>query len=477
MASAFGHFGRSAIKLTGFRKLLPYDPCHIVQRSISELRLFHTARKLDASTPIPMPALSPTMVEGTIVKWHKKEGDPVSAGDALCDIQTDKAVMSFDIEEEGILAKILKPEGSKELKIGTIIAVMVGEDEDWQNAEIPESSESSSESLSESSESAQSSETGSMPEPSARIRMSPAARKLMEEYSISSPRSVPATGPHGMVNKGDVLKYIQTKNLTKVDLSLKKVAPPQPVSPPSTPPLQPSTPGTRISPSVTVSPEGGFTDIETTNMRRVIAKRLTESKTMIPHSYVSIECNVDAAIKMRKKFIDSGTKISMNDIIVKAAGYSLKQVPKVNSHWANENVQIQPTVDISVAVATDSGLITPIVRNAADLSFSQISSTTKALAVKAREGKLQPQEFQGGSFTISNLGMFGIGEFSAIINPPQTAVLAVGASILKPSAEGKPHSYLTVKMSYDSRAIDETEASQFLEKFQQVMENPSLLLV
>uniref|UniRef100_A0A8W8NR28 Dihydrolipoamide acetyltransferase component of pyruvate dehydrogenase complex n=2 Tax=Magallana gigas TaxID=29159 RepID=A0A8W8NR28_MAGGI len=388
MASAFGHFGRRSIQFTGFRRILHYDPCNIVQRSTSEIRSFHLNRNVDASIPVAMPALSPTMTEGTIVKWHKKEGDPISPGDMLCDIQTDKAVITFDIEEEGILAKILKAENSKNVKIGSMIAVMVEEGEDWQNAEIPESSESSS------------------------------------EASTSSEPSM-----------------------------------------------------TRVPPSITVSPEGGYQDIETTNMRRVIAKRLTESKTMIPHSYVSIECKVDAAMKLRKKFIASGTKISMNDIIVKAAGYSLQRVQKVNSHWSGDSIQIQPTVDISVAVATDSGLITPIVRNAAELSLSQISSTTKALAVKARDGKLQPQEFQGGSFTISNLGMFGIGEFSAIINPPQTAVLAVGTSVLKPSAEGKPCSYLTVKMSYDSRAIDETEASQFLEKFQQVMENPSLLMV
>lgn len=472
MASAFGHFGRRSIQFTGFRRILHYDPCNIVQRPTSEIRSFHLNRKFDASIPVAMPALSPTMTEGTIVKWHKKEGDPISPGDMLCDIQTDKAVITFDIEEEGILAKILKAENSKNVKIGSMIAVMVEEGEDWQNAEIPESSETST--------SSEPSSAASAGKPTARIRMSPAARKLMEEYNISNPQTVPATGPHGMINKGDVLKYIQTQHLTKIDLSLKKAAqvPPSPQkSTPTTPSTQPSSPVTRVPPSITVSPEGGYQDIETTNMRRVIARRLTESKTMIPHSYVSIECKVDAAMKLRKKFIDSGTKISMNDIIVKAAGYSLQRVQKVNSHWSGDSIQIQPTVDISVAVATDSGLITPIVRNAAELSLSQISSITKALALKAREGKLQPQEFQGGSFTISNLGMFGIGEFSAIINPPQTAVLAVGTSVLKPSAEGKPCSYLTVKMSYDSRAIDETEASQFLEKFQQVMENPSLLMV
>lgn len=431
-----------------------------------------------------MPALSPTMTEGTIVKWHKKEGDTISPGDVLCDIQTDKAVVSLDTEEEGTLAKILKPENTKDVKIGSLIAVMVEEGDDWKNAEIPESSDSSSDSSSESSQSSSessqsspSSDTESTREPTARIRLSPAARKLLEEYNIPSPQVVPASGPHGMINKGDVLKYAQSKNLSKIDLA--KVQASQPLAPPqkAASPTQAAPPATKAPPIITVSPEGGYQDIETTNMRRVIAKRLTESKTMIPHSYISIECNADAAMKLRKKFIDSGTKVSMNDIIVKAAGYALQRVPKVNSHWAQESVQVQPSVDISVAVATDNGLITPIVRDVSSISISQISNNTKALAAKAREGKLQPQEFQGGSFTISNLGMFGIGEFSAIINPPQTAVMAVGTSVLKPSPEGKPHPHLTVQMSYDSRAIDESEAAEFLEKFQSVMENPSLLMV
>ncbi|XP_048757370.2 pyruvate dehydrogenase protein X component, mitochondrial-like [Ostrea edulis] len=475
MASAFGHFGRRSLKFSrSLRHILQYDPCSIAQRSASEFRLFHLDRKREASIPIQMPALSPTMTEGTIVKWHKKEGDPISPGDVLCDIQTDKAVVSLDTEEEGVLAKILKQENTKDVLIGSLIAVMVEEGDDWENAEIPTSSDSSS----ESSQSSGSSDTETTATPTARIRMSPAARKLLEEYNISSPHTVPATGPHGMINKGDVLKYAQSKNLSKIDLaSVKAPHTEKPTSAGKTSAVQPAQAVPRAPPTVSVSPDGGFQDIETTSMRRVIAQRLTQSKTMIPHSYMSIECNVDAAMNLRKKFIDSGTKVSLNDIIVKAAGYSLQRVPKVNSHWAEESVQVQSSVDISVAVATDSGLITPIIRNAVNLSISQISTTTKELAVKAREGKLQLQEFQGGSFTISNLGMFGIGEFSAIINPPQTAVLAVGTSELKPSVEGKPHSYLTVKMSYDSRAIDESEASEFLEKFQSVLENPSTLLV
>ncbi|KAJ8299409.1 hypothetical protein KUTeg_023469 [Tegillarca granosa] len=220
-----------------------------------------------------------------------------------------------------------------------------------------------------------------------------------------------------------------------------------------------------------------YIDIPNTGMRKTIAKRLTESKTTIPHSYVTIDCNMGNVSKLRKQLAGDGIKVSFNDFIIKASAIALQRVPQVNSVWQGDSVKLSTTVDISVAVATDQGLITPIVQSAAFLSVDDISNKVKDLAARAREGKLKLEEFQGGSFTISNLGMFGISEFSAVINPPQTAILAIGGSQLVLGENGKPETKMTVTLSYDSRVVDESEASQFLEVFQEVMENPRLTIV
>lgn len=420
--------------------------------------------------PIMMPSLSPTMTEGTIVKWHKKEGDTISPGDLLCDIQTDKAVVSMDTEEEGILAKIIKPENSKDIQIGVLIAVMVEEGDDWKNAEIPAdvgatpSGDAATPAPAPTQTTSQSS--GSSPAESSSV-IGPSVRKLLEEFNIK-PGEVTASGPHRNLIKGDVLKYIKTKNLSKIEL------PPaaSPVSSPSQPAS--STYTTSVLPPI----EGEeYIDIPNTGMRKTIAKRLTESKTTIPHSYVTIDCNMGNVGKLRKQLAGDGIKVSFNDFIIKASAIALQRVPQVNSVWQGDSVKLSTTVDISVAVATDQGLITPIVQSAAYLSVDDISSKVKDLAARAREGKLKLEEFQGGSFTISNLGMFGISEFSAVINPPQTAILAVGGSRLVLGEEGKPETNMTVTLSYDSRVIDESEASQFLEVFQEIMENPRLTVV
>ncbi|KAK3103900.1 hypothetical protein FSP39_022783 [Pinctada imbricata] len=425
-----------------------------------------------------MPALSPTMTEGTIVKWHKKEGDTVSPGDILCDIQTDKAVVTMDTEEEGILAKIIMPENSKDIKIGTLIALMVEEGDDWKNVEVPDTTSTPSTTAAQPESSQQ--QTGgdiATTVEGGRIRMSPSARKLLEEYNIQNPQQVAATGPHGMINKGDVLKFVSSKNLTKVDLSVQPTSTKTPASPAvSTAPPPVSAPPQAAGTSYHTE-EVEYDDISTSSMRKTIAKRLTESKTTIPHAYVSIDCNMGTVSNLRKEIVASGIKCSINDFIIKAAGLSLQMVPKVNSLFHGDKLELTSAVDISVAVATDQGLITPIVKSAATLGVDQISSTVKVLATKAREGKLQLHEFQGGSFTISNLGMFGISEFSAVINPPQTAILAVGGSRLVVSEDGKPQTNMTVTLSYDTRALDETEASHFLEMFKNIMENPSMMTV
>ncbi|KAJ1521236.1 hypothetical protein ONE63_002921 [Megalurothrips usitatus] len=417
---------------------------------------------------INMPSLSPTMTEGTIVKWLKKEGDAVAPGDVLCEIQTDKAVMSFEVEEEGILAKILVPDDTN-VKVGTLIALMVGEGEDWKDVAIPAAS-------------------GSAPAPAAAapaaapkapssgghghsdMKMGPAVRTLLEAYQMQ-PSEASATGPHGLLTKGDVLQAIKQKGLT--------AKPPKPVPPPAggKPAAAAAQPGKKSAPLPSLKPTEGHTDIELTSMRKTIAKRLTESKTQIPHSYGVVECQVDKILAMRKQLKAEKINVSINDFVIKAVAVALQQVPEMNALFANDKVSIANTVDISVAVATPNGLITPIVKDADRLGLVQISQKVKELGAKAKEGKLQPQEFIGGTFTISNLGMFGITEFSAIINPPQVGILAVGGGRPELDGEGQPKTMMTATLSYDRRAVDEVQVSNFLEAVQRNLENPNMMIV
>ncbi|BFZ15837.1 hypothetical protein BsWGS_18875 [Bradybaena similaris] len=427
----------------------------------------HTNAALFDTIKLNMPSLSPTMDKGNIVKWHKKEGDTVSPGDVLCDIETDKAVISMDTEETGILAKIVAPDNSRDVVVGSLIALLVEEGDDWKSVQIPaEASVKPQPQAAAPAPAAAAPAPAGKPQPAVTVEhshlMGPSVKKLLHEYNIES-TAVPATGRSGALLKGDVLDYIQAKNLTKVEQKAAKPAhTPGPTKPAPAPPA--AAPAT-----------ASYIDIPLTNMRRTIARRLTESKTTIPHAYASIDSDVGAVTELRKTLTNEGVKVSVNDFIIKAAALALQRVPRVNAIWANEGPQLSQTVDISVAVATPNGLITPIVRGATYLSVDQISKTVKELAVKARDGKLQPHEFQGGSFSISNLGMFGISEFTAVINLPQIAILAVGTSRPVATLKGNQHR-MTVTMSYDSRAISEIEATQWLQEFRNVIENPKSML-
>ncbi|XP_050436085.1 pyruvate dehydrogenase protein X component, mitochondrial-like [Adelges cooleyi] len=418
-------------------------------------------------TEIRMPSLSPTMSEGTIIKWYKKAGDKVAPGDVLCDIQTDKAVMVFETEEEGILAKILVGDDTKNVKVGDLIALMVAEGEDWTDVQVPgEKKVASSAPKKESPElKIQTKATSESVTRHAYDGYSPAVRSLLELYAIDG-KSVKGTGKLGKLLKGDVLNYIDQNKLT--------------VKPPTSVPLPGET--TKSTPSVS-SPVSrpakgpGFTDIPLSGMRMTIAKRLTESKTMIPHAYATVESNIDSLLGLRKQLKSAGINVSVNDFIIKAVAVALKKCPLVNCHYVKDQVVLQQTADISVAVATDSGLITPIVTNANNKELDEISSEIKELAGRARKGKLQLHEFQGGSFTISNLGMFDITEFSAIINPPQCGILAIGSGRPVIALNGKPKTILTATLSYDARAISESAASDFLETVQGLLQTPASLLM
>ncbi|XP_069680394.1 pyruvate dehydrogenase protein X component-like [Periplaneta americana] len=421
---------------------------------------------------LKMPSLSPTMSEGTIVKWLKNEGDPVAPGDVLCDIQTDKAVVSFETEEEGVLAKILVREDVKDVKVGTVIALMVAEGEDWKNVEIPTSS-GAPPAAAASPPSAPS--AAAIPSPAPHIKLEnfgPAVRMLLEQYHLHSGQ-ITGTGRKGRVLKGDVIKHISDNKLKPK--SPKEVAPPA-VSKAA---AKPAAVATSKPPKPAVRRQEGaeYTDIEVSGIRRTIAKRLTESKTTIPHAYGVTDCTIDKLLALRKQLKEDGVKVSVNDFVIKAVAIALQQCPQVNALYKGEEIVYPVEIDVSVAVATDSGLITPIVKGADGLGLEEISTTVQGLAKKAREGKLQPHEFQGGTFTVSNLGMFGVDEFSAIINPPQCGILAIGGSRLVLDDEKNHITKMKITLSYDGRAFDEEVASEFLEVVREMLEDPSVMLL
>ncbi|XP_069751674.1 pyruvate dehydrogenase protein X component, mitochondrial isoform X2 [Narcine bancroftii] len=431
-----------------------------------------------------MPALSPTMERGNIVKWLKKEGETVRAGEALCEIKTDKAIVTFDSNEDGVLAKIMVEEGTKDVSLGSLIALLVAEGEDWNQVEIPSQVRPPSPAptvpapkelaavLASTSDRVQHSAGRG------EVRLSPAARHILQMHGIE-PGSTPPTGPRGIFTKEDALNMLRHKGST----SAPRVAATVPVKAPQAASSAPS--HTRPSTSTVSIPgqpmaSGTFTEIPASTVRRVIAQRLTESKSTVPHSYASIDCNIEQVLKTKKQLAIDDIKVSVNDFIIKAAAITLKQMPDVNSTWSSGGPRQLSSIDISVAVATDHGLVTPIIQDAASKGIEEISTTIKVLAKKAKAGKLLPEEYQGGSFSISNLGMFGINEFSAVINPPQACILAIGQLRRDLTAsvddEGNPslcqRDMMIVTLSSDSRVVDDERASQFLENFRLNLENP-----
>ncbi|XP_072048068.1 pyruvate dehydrogenase protein X component-like [Amphiura filiformis] len=458
------------------QRILQLNPTFLGQ---SHARCLHRAAILCGVDPIKltMPALSPTMEEGTIAKWFKQEGDPIEAGDAICDIETDKSTVVMEADDDGILAKILVPEGTKGIKINALIALMVAEGEDYKDVDMPADEDAPStpaadipEGMSDTTQySSMRHAVGKASEP-----LSPAVRQLIEQHGLD-PASIPPSGPHGRILKGDVLHYLESPLAAEVEAAPEpppqRQIPPEASEPVHIEPLvgQPSSPF--VEPILTVI-EQEHKDIEISSVRRIIAKRLTESMFFVPHAYCTVEVKMNQVNKLRKQFKERGIKLSVNDFIIKAAATSLKEHPEVNAAWV-DGIKLFEDIDISVAVATDRGLITPILTHVNKRGLVNISKTVKELVERAREGRLKPQEFQGGSFSVSNLGMFGISHFTAIVNPPQSAIIAIGGSRLVPSVDGgKPDTVATVTMSTDTRVVDGIMAAEFLEAFRQNIENP-----
>uniref|UniRef100_A0A671Y178 Dihydrolipoamide acetyltransferase component of pyruvate dehydrogenase complex n=1 Tax=Sparus aurata TaxID=8175 RepID=A0A671Y178_SPAAU len=428
---------------------------------------------------VEMPALSPTMEEGNIVKWLKKEGEAVAAGDALCEIETDKAVVVMESNDDGVMAKILMEEGSRSVRLGTLIALMVEEGQDWKQVEIPPPEAPAPSAAPPATQAA----AAPVAPPAAPVlRLSPAARHILDTHGLD-PQLATATGPRGLITKEDALNLLKTSPAPKAAPAMAAPAPPSPVpTPTTTPTTAPPPPGSRPNvPPLSVPGKPGapgtFTEIPASNVRRVIAQRLTQSKTTIPHAYASVDCDVAAIMHLRKDLANEQIKVSVNDFIIKAAAVTLKEMPEVNVTWSDDGPRALDSIHIAIAVATDKGLITPIIKDAASKGVQEISANAQALARKARDGKLLPEEYQGGSFSISNLGMFGISGFSAVINPPQACILAVGTSraelrLCEDDQTLRTQQLMTVTLSSDGRLVDDELASRFLDKFRANLEQP-----
>jgi len=433
-----------------------------------------------------LPNLSPTMEAGTIVSWEKEEGDFVNEGDVLAMIETDKATMEMETPEEGYLAKILLPSGSKDVPVNQLICIMVTDESDIAafkdydpNAEEspapaaeappapePAAAPAAPQAASDSAGPAAREESAQP----ARIFASPLARKLASERGINLV-DVPGSGPRGRITVEDV-------QAAQVPAPAAAPAPPPPPPPPPPPVFAPPPP-----PPV-AAPGASYTDITLTNMRKVIAKRLVESKQTVPHYYLSVDVNMDNVMSLRKTLNDGADfKLSINDFIIKASALTLKKVPACNSQWMNEFIREFHNVDISIAVSTDGGLITPIVVDADKKGLATINNNVVELAGKARSNKLQPHEFQGGTFTISNLGMYGITNFSAVINPPQSCILAVGGTssrVIPDSTSEKGYktsNVMGVTLSCDHRVVDGAVGAEWLKVFRSYLENPITMLL
>lgn len=416
-----------------------------------------------------MPALSPTMTEGTLARWLKKEGDAVKSGDIIAEIETDKATMEVEAVDEGKIGKILVPGGTAGVKVNAPIAIILGEGEDASSIKIPAAANSSPAPAPLAPvQAGVPAVSVASPQPimdsgtkGQRVFATPLAKRIAAEKGISL-STVKGTGPHGRITKHDV-------EIAKAGGAVAPVATAPAANIPQTPIWQ-----------ILEKQGQAFEAIPNNNIKKVTARRLSESKQTIPHFYLSVDCKLDNLLAMRKRINESGVKVSVNDFIIRAVALAMREVPAANAVWTDDAVLKFKDVDVSVAVATPNGLITPIIRKADTKGLAAISAEMKDLAERARAGKLKPEEFQGGGFTISNLGMFGIKQFSAIINPPQSCILAVGAGEQRPVVEnGKIEiaNVMTCTLSVDHRSVDGSVGAEFIGAFKRRIEDPALMLL
>ena len=415
---------------------------------------------------IKMPALSPTMEEGTLTKWLVKVGDKVSSGDIMAEIETDKATMEFEAVDEGVITAIEVAEGTEGVKVGTVIAMVAGEDEDTSAAPAAKAAVSVApapgparaepvEAPKAQPAPTASPATGAGRAGESRVIASPLAKRIAAERGVDL-AALQGSGPHGRIIKADV-----------------EGATPGAAAPAVAAAAVPAASAPAADFGIPFEAE------KLNNIRKVIARRLTEAKQTIPHIYLTVDVRLDALLKLRgelnKALEADGIKLSVNDLLIKALAKALLRVPKCNVSFAGDELRKYSRADISVAVAAPSGLITPIIVDAGVKGVAQISAEMKALADKAREGKLQPHEYQGGTASLSNLGMFGIKQFDAVINPPQAMIMAVGAGEPRPYVVDGALSVASVMSatgSFDHRAIDGADGAQLMQAFKELVESP-----
>jgi pyruvate dehydrogenase E2 component (dihydrolipoamide acetyltransferase) len=427
------------------------------------------------SINILMPALSPTMTEGKLAKWHVKVGDAVKSGQVICEIETDKATMEVEAVDEGRVGQIVVEEGAEGVKVNAVIAVLLEEGE----SEVPEGAAApapaaAAPAAAKPAASPPSAPAAAPPAPKpvpspaatpavtstgARIFASPLAKRIAAEKGLDLSR-IKGSGPNGRIVKADV-----------------ESAQPMPAAPPAAKPA----PAPAAAQAVFVAP--GDTRVPHTSIRKVIARRMLESKQTVPHFYLTVELEIDALLAARQAINavveKKGTKVSVNDMVIKACAKALRDHPECNASWTEDEMIQYGAVDISVAVATDRGLITPIVRNADMKGLAQIATEMKDLAARAKVGKLKLDEFQGGGFTISNLGMFGINDFAAIINPPQAMILAVGAGgerAVVRKGQIVVRNMMNCTLAVDHRVVDGAMGAQWLQTLRGYIEQPAAML-
>jgi pyruvate dehydrogenase E2 component (dihydrolipoamide acetyltransferase) len=425
---------------------------------------------------IKMPALSPTMEEGTLAKWLIKVGDKVSSGDIMAEIETDKATMEFEAVDEGVVTAISVDEGTEGVKVGTVIATLAGEDEDASAAPAPAAKaapapapQAAAAPAPAPAPAAPASAPAPAPAPVAassgdRVIASPLAKRIAAEKGIDL-STIKGTGPGGRIVKADV-EGAQPG-------AAPAAAAPAPAS------AAPSAPAPTAAPTAAFTSDIPHEAVKLTMMRKTIARRLTESKQTVPHIYLTVDIRLDALLKLRGELNAAlegqGVKLSVNDLLIKALGKALIQVPACNVSYTPEALIQFHRADVSVAVSTPTGLITPIIVDAASKATSAISTEMKALAEKAKAGKLQPHEFQGGTASLSNMGMFGIKQFEAVINPPQGMIMAIGAGEQRPYVVDGAlaiASVMSATGSFDHRAIDGADGAQLMQAFKNLVEAP-----
>jgi len=413
---------------------------------------------------LKMPALSPTMEEGTLARWLVKEGDSVSSGDLIAEIETDKATMEFEAVDEGVISQILVAEGTDGVKVGTVIAMIQGEDEGAAPAKVAPTPPTTAKA--EEPVVAPPPPLVTAPAPAApakaagdRIKASPLARRIAADKGVEL-AGLTGTGPNGRIVKADV----------------------EGAQPGATTPAPAASAAAPVTPAAPAAvPDFGIPHevVKLSNMRKTIARRLTQSMQEAPHIYLTVDIRLDALLKLRGELNASlegrGVKLSVNDMLFKALALALIQVPKCNVSFAGDNMLQYSRADISVAVSIPTGLITPIIVDAANKSLSTISTEMSALAAKAKDGKLQPHEYQGGTASISNMGMMGIKHFTAVINPPQAMIMAIGAGEKRPYVVDDALAIATVMSatgSFDHRAIDGADGAELMKVFKELVEKP-----